>query len=52
MSFRMMGINHNEFQFVSQRTNISQYTKEDTTRSSAKIIMTNTGCNSFFQYKD
>ncbi|XP_003378753.1 hypothetical protein Tsp_12189, partial [Trichinella spiralis] len=30
--------------FVSQRTNISQYTKADATRSSAQIIMTNTGC--------
>ncbi|XP_003382329.1 hypothetical protein Tsp_09167 [Trichinella spiralis] len=30
--------------FVSQRTDISQYTKEDATRSSAQIIMTNTDC--------
>ncbi|KRY66247.1 hypothetical protein T4A_5343 [Trichinella pseudospiralis] len=37
--------------FISPKTNISQYTKEDTTRSSAQIIMTNTGCNPFFQYK-
>ncbi|KRY46572.1 hypothetical protein T03_7925 [Trichinella britovi] len=30
--------------FVSQRTDISQYTKGDATRSSAQIIMTNTDC--------
>ncbi|KRY25389.1 hypothetical protein T01_1787 [Trichinella spiralis] len=27
MSFRMMGINNDEFQFVNYGTNISQYTK-------------------------
>ncbi|XP_003382342.1 conserved hypothetical protein [Trichinella spiralis] len=32
------------YSFVSQRTNISQYTKGDATRSSAQIIMINTGC--------
>ncbi|KRY93905.1 hypothetical protein T11_13173 [Trichinella zimbabwensis] len=51
MFFRMIGINNNEFQFVFQRTDISQYTKADATRSRAQIIMTNTG-NPFFQYKD
>ncbi|KRZ49223.1 hypothetical protein T02_4104, partial [Trichinella nativa] len=35
---------HNgSIRFVSQRTNISEYTKGDATRSSAQIIMTNTG---------
>ncbi|KRX11566.1 hypothetical protein T07_6760 [Trichinella nelsoni] len=28
MSFRMMGINNDEFQFVNYGTNISQYAKE------------------------
>ncbi|KRY16222.1 hypothetical protein T03_11978 [Trichinella britovi] len=44
-------MNNNEFQIVSQRTDISQYTKGNATRSSAQIIMTNAG-NPCFQYND
>ncbi|KRZ24810.1 hypothetical protein T4C_14045 [Trichinella pseudospiralis] len=53
----IMQFDNKDTEFVKKKTFISKNQhkpthKEDTTRSSAQIIMTNTGCNPFYQYTD